>query len=266
MARRLAGPLLAAIATLGMTTAPVQAPVDFTGAVKLNNCSGSLVRLPGSSAADKALVLTNGHCVELMKAGQVLVDQPADRTFKLLSGPGAEIAKLHSSRLVYATMTGTDAALYRLDQTYRQIQEQHGGRALTLSTTRPAVQSEIRIVSGYWTKIYSCRLDEFVHQVREAGWTWDDSLRYTPSCDTIGGTSGAPIIDAGSGEVVGVNNTGNESGGRCTMNNPCEVGADGTITVRRGTGYGQQTYGLAACFRPGSRLDLSLPGCRVAKP
>ncbi|SDK40265.1 Trypsin-like peptidase domain-containing protein [Lentzea albidocapillata subsp. violacea] len=266
MARRFAGTLLAAIAALGVTTAPAQASVDFTGTVKLNNCSGSVVRMPSSAPADKALVLTNGHCVELMKPGQVLVGQPVDRTFKLLGGSGAEIATLHSAKLVYATMTGTDAALYQLDKTYQQIQQQHGGRALELSASRPVAKSEIRIVSGYWTKIYSCQLDGFVHQVKEASWTWHDSLRYTPSCDTIGGTSGSPIIDDASGKVVGVNNTGNESGGRCTMNNPCEVDAAGKITVRRGTNYGQQTFGFVSCFGPRTTLDLTLPGCRIAKP
>jgi hypothetical protein len=266
MARRFAGTLLASIAVLGVMTAPAQAAVDFTGAVKLSNCSGSLVRLPSSAPSDKALVLTNGHCVELMKPGQVFVDKPMDRTFTLLGGSGAEIAKLKSSKIVYATMTGTDAALYRLDATYEQIQQQHGSRALELSSSRPVAKTDIRIVSGYWKKIYSCRLDGFVHQVREASWTWHDSLRYTSSCDTIGGTSGSPIVDNARGKVVGVNNTGNESGGRCTMNNPCEVDANGGITVRKGTNYGQQTFGFVSCFGPGTRLDLTLPGCEIAKP
>ncbi|GHH52958.1 trypsin-like serine peptidase [Lentzea cavernae] len=263
---RLAGILLAVITALGVTTAPAHAAVDFSGTVKLSNCSGSLVRLPASAPADKALVLTNGHCVELMKPGQVVVGQPSDRTFALLGGSGSQIAKLQSSTLVYATMTGTDAALYRLDLTYRQIEQKYGSRALELSASRPAAKSEIRIVSGYWTKIYSCQIDDVVHQVREASWTWLDSLRYTPSCNTIGGTSGSPIIDNASGKVVGVNNTGNESGGRCTMNNPCEVDAAGQITVRKGTNYGQQTHGLVSCFGPGTELNLSLPGCQVAKP
>ncbi|MGI5501732.1 S1 family peptidase [Lentzea sp. CA-135723] len=265
MARRLVATLLTAITALGVTTTPAQA-ADFTGAVKLNNCSGSLVRLPGSTQTDQALVLTNGHCVELMKPGAVLTGVPANRDFKLLDGSGKELATLKSTEIVYATMTGTDAALYRLDQTYQQIQRKHGGRALELSASRPVAQSEIRIVSGYWTKIYSCQVDAVVHQVREAKWTWQDSLRYTRPCDTIGGTSGSPIVDAASGKVVGVNNTGNESGGRCTMNNPCEVDTAGEITVRKGIGYGQQTAGLVACFGPGSALDLTLPGCAVAKP
>ncbi|WP_434448296.1 S1 family peptidase [Lentzea sp. E54] len=266
MARRLVGTLLAAIAALGVTTAPAQAAVDFTGIVALSNCSGSLVRLPGSGPADKALVLTNGHCVELMKPGQVIVDRSVSRSFSLLDGAGAKIASLTGTKLVYATMTGTDAALYQLSKTYQEIQQQYGSRALELSASRPAAKTEIRVVSGYWKRIYSCQIDDFVHQVREADWTWSDSLRYTPSCNTIGGTSGSPIIDNASGKVVGVNNTGNESGGRCTMNNPCEVDATGKITVRKGTNYGQQTFGFVSCFGPGTTLDLSLPGCNVAKP
>ncbi|GAB2839702.1 S1 family peptidase [Lentzea nigeriaca] len=268
MARRLVGTLLAAIAALGVTTAPAQAAVDFTGTVRLSNCSGSLVRLPSSTSADKALVLTNGHCVELMKAGQVIVDRTLSRarTFGLLDGSGSEIATLRSTKLLYATMTGTDAALYQLDTTYGQIQQQHGSRALELSASHPVAKTEIRVVSGYWKRIYSCQIDGFVNQLKEADWTWRDSLRYTSSCNTIGGTSGSPIIDNVSGKVVGVNNTGNESGGRCTMNNPCEVDANGKVTVRKGINYGQQTFDFVSCFGPGTALDLSLPGCKVAKP
>ncbi|MFD5830688.1 serine protease [Lentzea sp. NPDC060358] len=266
MARRLVGTLLAAIAALGVTTAPAQAAVDFTGIVALNNCSGSLVRLPDSAPSDKALVLTNGHCVELMKPGQVIVDRTVSRSFSLLNGSGTKIATLAGTKLVYATMTGTDAALYQLGTTYGEIQSRYGSRALELSASHPVAGTDIRVVSGYWKRIYSCRIDGFVHQIREADWTWSDSLRYTSACNTIGGTSGSPIVDNASGKVVGVNNTGNESGGRCTMNNPCEVDAAGTVTVRKGINYGQQTFGFVSCFGPGTTLNLSLPGCAVAKP
>ncbi|SDH12240.1 V8-like Glu-specific endopeptidase [Lentzea fradiae] len=266
MARRLVGLLLAATAVLGASTAPAQAAADFTGIVALNNCSGSLVRLPDSAPRDKALVLTNGHCVELMKAGQVIVDRPVSRSFSLLDASGTKIATLTAAKLAYATMTGTDAALYQLDTTYGDLQEKHGTRALELSATRPVADTEISVVSGYWKRVYTCRIDGFVHQVKEADWTWDDSLRYTPDCDTIGGTSGSPVIDTTNGKVVGVNNTGNESGGRCTMNNPCEVDADGNVTVHKGTNYAQQTFGFVACFGPGTTLDLSRPGCTIAKP
>ncbi|MFI6100457.1 serine protease [Lentzea sp. NPDC051213] len=266
MARRLVGSLLAAIAALGMTTAPAQAAVDFTGIVALDNCSGSVVRTPTSAPSDKALVLTNGHCVSLLKAGEVRVDQPSTRSFSLRDSTGQkELRKVYATKLAYATMTGTDAAFYQLSATYAQI-EQYGSRALELSAAHPVAKRDIRVVSGYWKRIYSCQIDGFVHQLKEADWTWRDSLRYTSSCNTIGGTSGSPIIDNASGKVVGVNNTGNESGARCTMNNPCEVDAAGRITVRKGINYGQQTFDFVSCFGAGTTLNLALPGCKVAKP
>ncbi|MET9629812.1 serine protease [Lentzea sp. NPDC006480] len=267
MARRLVVTLLAAIAALGVTTAPAQAAVDFAGTVALSNCSGSLVRLPSSAPADKALMLTNGHCYQLMKANLAVVDRPERRSVKLLNSAGSgTVATLTTAKLLYATMTGTDAAFYQLDQTYEQIQQQYGIRALELSASHPVAKTDIRVVSGYWKRIYSCQVDGFVYQLKEADWTWRDSIRYTPSCNTIGGTSGSPIIDNVSGKVVGINNTGNESGGRCTMNNPCEVDAAGKVTVRKGINYGQQTFDFVSCFGPGTKLNLALPGCKVTKP
>ena len=86
--------------------------------------------------------------------------------------------------------------------------------------------------------------------MEEAGWSWTDSIRYSePGCDTIGGTSGSPIIEEGTRVVVGVNNTSNESGQTCTMNNPCEVSKSGRKTVRKGYSYGQQTYQFYGCLQ-----------------
>ncbi|GAA1352725.1 S1 family peptidase [Saccharothrix algeriensis] len=270
MAKRLPGAVLATVLFLTVLVAPARAAeptaVDFTGIVALNNCSGSVVRTPTAQPSDRALVLTNGHCVKLMADREVLVDQAADRAFTLLerSGKGT-LGTLRAERLLYATMTGTDAALYRLTTTYEQV-EGMGTRALTLSPQHPTAGIDIRVVSGYWQKIYSCRADGFVHQLREGAWTWNDSIRYTASCDIIGGTSGSPVVDVASGAVVGVNNTGNESGGRCTTNNPCEVDPTGTITVRPGIGYAQQTYQIVPCLPGGGRIDLHAPGCGLARP
>ncbi|WP_208905911.1 hypothetical protein [Streptomyces melanosporofaciens] len=62
--------------------------------------------------------------------------------------------------------------------------------------------------------------------------------------------------------VVGIHNTHNDAGEKCTDNNPCEVGPDGTVTAVRGRGYGQQVYMIASCLTEG-RLDLSHPGCTL---
>ena len=37
---------------------------DFEGIVKLSNCSGAVIKFIGQDLNDRALVLTNGHCLE----------------------------------------------------------------------------------------------------------------------------------------------------------------------------------------------------------
>ncbi|MET7766630.1 serine protease [Streptomyces sp. NPDC005393] len=242
--------------------------VTFAGTVALSNCSGSVVRAPGSADTDPALVLSNGHCLEsgFPSAGEVIVDQPSTRGFTLLTSAGGSAGTLRASKIAYATMTDTDISLYQLSSTYAQIQSRYGIKALSLSDSHPAQGSAINVVSGYWKKIYSCNIDGFAYRLKEGEWTWKDSVRYTSACNTIGGTSGSPVVDPASGKVVAVNNTGNEDGGRCTVNNPCEVDETGKTTVRQGINYAQETYGITRCLTTGNKVDLSLAGCELPKP
>ncbi len=244
--------------------------VDFTAIVALNNCSGSLVRFNRSADTDKAMILSNGHCIEggMPDDGEVVVDRASSRTFRLLSSDGqSTVATLTASRIIYATMTGTDASLYKLTMSYADIKSRYGVTALTMADHRTDVGEPIRVVSGYWKRIYSCSVDDYVHKVREDQWTWVGSMRYKqPGCSVIGGTSGSPVINANTYEVVGVNNTINESGGRCTMNNPCEVNELGTVVATRGAGYAQDISAFYSCLTNDNQLDLSLPNCRLAKP
>ncbi|MFD6337919.1 serine protease [Streptomyces sp. NPDC060131] len=262
-----AGAPMKAAGTTATAQAKVQA-VDFAGTVALSNCSGSVVRTPASQPSDPALVLSNGHCLEsgMPAAGQVIVDRASTRTFSLLNSAGTGVATLRASKIAYATMTDTDMSLYQLTSTYAQIQSSYGISALELNATRPVQGTAIKVVSGYWKRIYSCNIDGFAYQLKEGSWTWKDSVRYTSACNTIGGTSGSPVIDNTTGKVVAVNNTGNESGGRCTVNNPCEVDQNGTVTVRQGINYAQETYGIVACVGTGSKIDLTRPGCTLPKP
>jgi hypothetical protein len=155
--------------------------------------------------------------------------------------------------------------VYRLDESYAAIRKRYGVPALRLSTARPHDGTEIRVVSGYWKAIYGCKTDATVHRLREAGWTWKDSIRYTPQCRTIHGTSGSPVIDVRTRHVVAINNTGNDDGERCTLNNPCEVDRKGAVTVRHGAHYAAQTYLLARCLGKGGDVVLSR-SCALPRP
>ncbi|GAA2987601.1 S1 family peptidase [Actinokineospora diospyrosa] len=266
MIKRVVGVLATALAAAAVVVSPASAAAyaDFTGIVALDNCSGSVVRPPAAVDSDPALVLTNGHCVKLMGANEVIVNQASSRTFTLLGGSGQSLGTLRATKLAYATMKNTDAAFYQLSSTYAQIQQQYRSRALDLSASKPAQGTGIQVVSGYWKRIYTCAVDGFAYQLKEGSWTWKDSIRYTRPCNVIGGTSGSPIIDT-AGKVVGVNNTINESGGRCTMNNPCEVSQTGQITVRSGIGYAQETYDIVACIGAGNQFVLTRPGCTLPR-
>ncbi|UXY21647.1 serine protease [Streptomyces cynarae] len=248
-------------------TATIQA-VDFAGTVSLSNCSGSVIRFPNSADSDPALVLSNGHCLEtgFPGPGEVIVDQASSRSFGLLNSSGTRIATLRASKVAYSTMTDTDITIYQLTRTYAQIKSSYGISPLTVADTHPVAGTAIKVVSGYWKRIYSCNIDGFVYRLKEGDWTWKDSVRYTSACNTIGGTSGSPVIDNATGKVVAVNNTGNEDGERCTENNPCEVDASGNVTVRQGINYAEETYQIPACFGVGNKLNLNASGCVLPKP
>ncbi|WP_158887573.1 S1 family peptidase [Amycolatopsis anabasis] len=263
------GTLVLAAGTIPAAAAPAQpAAADYTGIIKLSNCSGSLVRLPSSKDTDPALALTNGHCYEggMPGPGEVIVNRASSRTMTLLGASGQSLGTLRAAKVAYATMTDTDVALYQLDSTYQAIASRLRGKALEISDQHPAAGSGISVVSGYFTRTWTCNIDKFVYQLREGDWTWKDSIRYTSTCDTIHGTSGSPVVDNATRKVVGVNNTGNDDGQRCTFNNPCEVDENGQVYYKQGLTYGQQTFWFAGCVSEGNKVDLAKPGCVLPKP
>ncbi|OON82847.1 S1 family peptidase [Streptomyces tsukubensis] len=241
---------------------------SFAGTVALSNCSGSLIRMPNSQSTDPALVMTNGHCLEtgMPTAGKVITDQSSTRSFTLLNASAGSAGTLKATKVVYATMTDTDVTLYELNKTYAQIKTSTGIAPLTLSASHPVKGHPISVVSGYWKQTYNCSVDGFAYRLKEDQWTWKDAVRYTSPCQVIGGTSGSPVIDTSTGQVTAINNTTNEDGARCTLNNPCEVDEKGAVTVREGIGYAQETYGIPACFTTGNKLDLTASGCALPKP
>lgn len=241
---------------------------DFEGIIKLSNCSGSIIRFAGQPDTANAYVLTNGHCLgrPFLKPGEAVVNKKVKRNMKVANKKG-QFNMVTAKLLVYGTMTGTDAAIYELKETYAEIKRNFNIEPFEFDTARPIVGLKIDIVSGYWERGYRCHIDGFVHELREAGWQFFDSIRYSnKGCNTIGGTSGSPIIQNGTRVVVGINNTGNESGKQCEMNNPCEVDSNGNITVIKKASYGQQTYNFYNCLTVDFRIDTTLPTCDLTQP
>jgi hypothetical protein len=151
-----------------------------------------------------------------------------------------------------------------LTDTYASIIKNSGIKPLTLSSQHPKVGTPINIISGYWNRGYSCNVELFTYQLREDQWTMEDSMRYSrPGCETIGGTSGSPVIATGTRNIVGINNTGNENGEECTMDNPCEVDQNGKIFYEKGLSYAQETFQIYTCLNMNNEIDLAVPGCKL---
>jgi len=247
--------------------AAVNESYDFEGIVSLSNCSGSLVRFDDSSDQDYALVLTNGHCVSMMRPDTVFWNRNSARRFGILGSDASTLGYVRARRLLYATMSKTDMALYQLRRTYDSIRSEFEIEAIQLDRTPPRAGEAIEILSGFWKRGYRCLVDRIVFSLIEGRWTFKDSIRYSrPGCEVVGGTSGSPIIASSSRTVIGVNNTGNESGKQCTLNNPCEVDEDGNIFFEKGLAYGQQTYWLYSCRDTTGALDLMIEGCHLPSP
>lgn len=241
---------------------------NFEGIVALDNCSGSIVRFETSQDSDHAMVLTNGHCLEFgfSEPGVVITHKQSVRSFRILDPQSTNLGRINATEVIYSTMTKTDITLYQTVETYSDIASQFHIRPMTLSSRHPKVSEKIEVISGYWKKGYTCAVENFVNSLREEQWTFEDSIRYSrPGCETVGGTSGSPIVLEGTRTVIGINNTGNEDGEQCTMNNPCEVAKDGTVTYEKGLSYGQETYWFYGCIDAKNKLDLQRPGCQLPK-
>ena len=269
----LAATAVATTTLLGATAAQAAqaaAPgADFTGIAALSNCSASLVRYAESVDTDKALVLTNGHCYEggFLQPGQVLVNKASTRSITLLNPDASRAGTVRADKILFGTMTKTDLIVYEVNETYASIKSRLNVTPLTLAKQAPDNGTGMAVVSGYWERIYTCSVQATIPELREGDWTWQNSIKYQqPGCETIGGTSGSPVVSTSTGEMIGINNTGNEDGERCTVNNPCEVDADGNVTVDQGAAYGEQTWWLYTCLTADRAIDLNKSGCELPKP
>ncbi|HEY3557517.1 MAG TPA: serine protease [Kribbella sp.] len=265
----LAATAVATTTLLGTPSAQAAPGADFTGIAALSNCSASLVRYAESVDTDKALVLTNGHCYEggFLQPGQVLVNKTSTRSITLLNPDASRAGTVRADKILFGTMTKTDLIVYEVNETYASIKTRLNVTPLTLAKQAPQDGAGMAVVSGYWQRIYTCSVQATIPQLREGDWTWQDSIKYQqPGCETIGGTSGSPVVSTTTGEMIGINNTGNEDGERCTVNNPCEVDADGNVTVDQGAAYGEQTWWLYTCLTADRAIDLNKAGCELPKP
>ncbi len=243
---------------------------DFSGIVRLRNCSASVVKLKNSNN-QQALLLTNGHCLRrFQRPGEVIFNKKYKVSVELMNKSAEVIGTIYTTKIHYATMTRTDMALIELDHTYQELENIYNVKPLPLATRPPEVGEPIEIISGFWRRGFSCAVKNIVYNLKEGEWDFYDSIGYTKNCKVYGGTSGAPVISLNTREVVAVNNTGNSSGQHCTLNNPCEVNEAGTVTVIKDKGYAQNTFWVYDCLATTSKesiaFDFKKQSCQLLAP
>jgi hypothetical protein len=237
---------------------------DFSGIAALSGCSGSIVNL-GVDESAKAIMMTNGHCLDMMddEADAVIFNEPYVRNIKAFKNI-RESVTVRSIRILYGIMQPHDVALVELNVTYKELLGR-GIKSFRLSPMPAPVGEPLIFASGLFQEISQCPLEAVIYRLKEDKWINENVLKYT-KCDSKHGTSGTPLISALTNEIVGINMTGNDNGGKCTFNNPCEIDENGVITVSPHAGYGDQIYKLLNCLDTQNNFDLFSPACVLPKP
>ncbi len=237
---------------------------DFSGIVALRGCSAAIVKYTADENA-KAVVLTNGHCVGMLDDGPtaVYLHKPYSSSANAFIDMNKSVSA-RTTEIIYGMMAPHDLALLQLNMTYKELAAK-GVNSFGLDATPAPVGESIFLASGYFQDVHQCDVVGIIYRIVEDIWTNENSYKYR-NCGSRHGTSGSPLISARSGLVIGVNYTGNDSGGRCTYNNPCEVDEHGNVTVEKGAGYGDQIYKILSCVDTTGNFNLDVPGCLLPKP
>ena len=255
---------------------------SFNGLGRYSNCSATLVETNASDPAAPAYVLTNGHCVgsHLLSGSEVVVNRSevAHKVMYLgyyhsLAAQGG-MTSVAAKTIAFASMNTTDVAIVELDTTLAALKAR-GHCAYRLSGERPLTGIKVFIGGVPLTGVdqdhlglhlVTCTLGETV-SLREGDYHFSDSFRHR--CSIVGGNSGSAVFDRAHKTIVGVVNTAvNDNASAqedCSLDKPCEIAVDGSISTEVEENYGQYVYFLAGCFTSAGYFDSSLASCGIAR-
>lgn len=237
-------------------------PESYLNGAVANKCSGSIVNI-GRSENAYAVVLTNGHCVKYkpLPAGVYVKDEDYVRSTIEVFNKNGVAQQVVPRKVLYGTMEGSDIGLIEIEITYKELKKM-GIKIFELSKEDSHPGEELFSVSGYWKSSLNCTFTHTAEKVLEGNWFFLNAMAMDSSCVSKSGWSGSPFISKINGKIVGVLNTANEGGEKCTLNNPCEKNSDGSITAVKGRVYGVPTSDFWSCLSNGN-IDLAKPGCKL---
>lgn len=177
----------------GATPIPPDTPFPseaLAGTAMFSGCSGAIIRGPRSQPSDPAMLMTNGHCSNPRPGiGQASTGQNLNVPVLIKDAHGETQVRARATSLVYATMTGTDLALYRLDHTFQQLQDADV-TVRSLSERGPQPGQVLNVLSAVSGRDWNCAVEATVPRLREGGYVQHDAIRYDTDegCDTAEGT------------------------------------------------------------------------------
>ncbi|MCB9229169.1 MAG: trypsin-like peptidase domain-containing protein [Deltaproteobacteria bacterium] len=250
----------------------------YSGVGRYGNCTGTLLYTSSLREAP-AYIITNGHCVTsgLISPSGLLLNQTDSSGKKMyfnyyygFSDESLEIIK--GNKIAFASMDGTDAAIVELKATLGELTDK-GICPFKLSSQQVRKNMAVQVagvpLSGVSSSLLGlrlsfCSLGDTV-SLREGSYSFPESFRH--HCSIVGGNSGSPVISSGKYEIVGLVNTAvndsAEAQEACSLNKPCEISTDGSITTNSSENYGQPTDYLVGCFDESGTFDHHQSSCGI---
>ncbi len=247
--------------------------INLVSTGQTTGCSGSLIAFEGYNTESKALYMTNGHCTYIndyfdhyLAPGEIITNLPKHRKVKLFRNKfnlfGQKTAKIFTTKVLFATMSVRDIAIYELELSYNEIQDQFNLEPLIVLNSSEVKQgSRLQIISGYWEDIWTCFFkEESKNEVHAGPYNWTNVLVMN-KCDKeiIGGTSGSPTVLEGTRYVVGLHNArDNFSDKRCSLYDACEKNTEGVIVSQSGDAFSQNLDFLFSCIDDDNNFQAEL--------
>lgn len=222
----------------------------------MGGCSASFIWFESMTEEQNALVLTNGHCIgfgsfaygsnRYPAAGETYKNRANQTRFETYDG-----RFFQAKRLLAATMTDLDVAIYELEQSYKQIRS-YGYEILPVAKNKAIEpRTHVGFSSAYWRNIWDCEIEDTNLTLKEGPWRWKTAIGLVGrNCMAKPGASGSPLIDLDY-QVIGTLNTAHTGGQHCTLMNPCEVSKDNRFIGVPGKAYAMSIVELNSCVENG---------------
>jgi V8-like Glu-specific endopeptidase len=233
---------------------------------KLGNCTATLLDTqdPSVPLPTPAYVLTAGHCIELTNAN-IVTNKPISGFMQFNYFTDTAPQNYVLKKIAWRSIQGVDLTIVELDVSLQTLLKE-GIQPLRLATSRPADGTDALIVGAplgfdeITLRMAACTLQQAA-EIVEGRWVWRNTLM-TRCKDIEGGSSGSPLLDRSTNEIIGVIGTGNLTiqAYPCERHAPCTP-AGGRYIAIPGDVYGNPTNFLSGCFVQGRLVQDETSFC-----